>query len=199
MLKKWLKEYVQINKREILIIVGLIMLGAIMGCATYIFSTIEIKQAITSSVKDVFELCKGQRNIKVNIILSGIKINTVIITLLGAFSIMLGGKYLIYCLAFIKGAALSLYAIIIFNVFGGIWGIVMNLLLVVFVNIIYIPAFIYLMIVFLEVNFSVFKSKLNISIFKLLLATVLCYILMFCSVVIEQLAGGIALSIYNKI
>ena len=202
MLKKWLKEYITINKREILIVVGLLLLGIVIGVGTYIFSSNEMKNMAVTSAKSVLDISKDGTYVKTNIITNGIKTNIITIILLATLSVTLFGKYIIYCLTILKGAAITLYTIVIFNIFGAIWGVVVTLLLVVLVNIIYIPAFIYLVLSFLEVNFNIFRVKLNTkacSTYKLLLGVFVCAVLMFSSVIMEQVCSSIVLNIYNKI
>lgn len=201
MLKKWIKEYIAINKREILIVIGLLLLGIVIGIGAYVFSSSEIKQMAIESVKKVLDISKEETYVKTNIIKNGIKTNLITICLLAGLSVMLFGKYVIYGLTILKGAAISLYTIVIFNVFGPLLGIVVTLLLVILVNILYIPAFIYLVVTFLEVNFNVFKIKLNsngYNVYKLLLAVFVGSILMFSSVIVEQIVSSIVLNIYNK-
>ena len=201
MLKKWIKEYIAINKREILIVIGLLLLGIVIGIGAYVFSSSEIKQMAIESVKKVSDISKEETYVKTNIIKNGIKTNLITICLLAGLSVMLFGKYVIYGLTILKGAAISLYTIVIFNVFGPLLGIVVTLLLVILVNILYIPAFIYLVVTFLEVNFNVFKIKLNsngYNVYKLLLAVFVGSILMFSSVIVEQIVSSIVLNIYNK-
>lgn len=201
MLKKWIKEYVELNKREILIVVGLLLLGVIIGIGAYVFSSAEIKGMAIESIKQVLDISKQETYVKTNIIKNGIKTNLITICLLTVFSVMLFGKYIIYALTILKGAAISLYTIVIFNVFGPLWGVIVTLLLVILVNMLYIPSFIYLVLAFLEVNFNVFKMRISAkeaSMYKLLLGIFICFVLMFSSVIIEQISSGIVLNIYNK-
>ena len=202
MLKKWIKEYIAINKTEILIVIGLLLLGIVIGIGTYIFSSSEIKQIAIGSVKKVLDISKDETYVKTNIIKNGIKTNLITICLLAIVSVMLFGKYVIYVLTILKGSAISLYTIVIFNVFGPLWGVVVTLLLVILVNILYIPAYIYLVVTFLELNFNIFKTKLNIngySTYRPLLVVFVSSILMFSSVIVEQIASNIVLNIYNKL
>ena len=202
MLKKWIKEYIAINKTEILIVIGLLLLGIVIGIGTYIFSSSEIKQIAIGSVKKVLDISKDETYVKTNIIKNGIKTNLITICLLAILSVMLFGKYVIYVLTILKGSAISLYTIVIFNVFGPLWGVVVTLLLVILVNILYIPAYIYLVVTFLELNFNIFKTKLNIngySTYRPLLVVFVSSILMFSSVIVEQIASNIVLNIYNKL
>lgn len=201
MLGKWIKEYIAINKREILIVIGLLLLGFVIGIGAYVFSSSEIKQTAIESVKQVLDISKEDTYVKTNIIKNGIKNNLITVFLLAILSVMLFGKYVIYGLTILKGASISLYTIVIFNIFGSLWGILVTLLLVVLVNILYIPAFIYLVLAFLEVNFNVFKIKSSTreySVYKILLTIFIGSILMFSSVIVEQIASNVVLNIYNK-
>lgn len=203
MLKKWFKEYIEINKRDILIVLGLILLGIIIGVGVYIFASDAVKGLVVEGVKQVFDISKSETYVKTNIIENGMKADMLLIFILAILSVTLFGKWIIYLIIILKGAALSLYTILLFNVFGPLWGIVTTLLLVVLVNILYLPALIYLVVTFLEINFNVFKARLNSlnvsTTYKVLLVIFLSFIIMFSSIVVEQIASGIVLKIYNKI
>lgn len=203
MLKKWFKEYIEINKRDILIVVGLLLLGVIIGVGTYMFASDSVKMFVAGNVKEVFDISKSETYIKTNIIVNGIKSDIILILILAVLSVTLFGKWIIYLIMIVKGASLSLYTILLFNIFGPFWGLAATLLLVALVNILYIPALIYLVVSFLEVNFNVFKvrlSGLNMSIiYKVLLIILLSFTVMFSSVIVEQIAGSMVLNIYNRI
>jgi len=203
MLKKWISEYIEINKRDILIVVGLILLGVIIGIGAYIFSSSEIKELAVASAKEVFDISKSETYVKTNIIINGVKSDILLILILGILSVTLFGRWIIYVIVLLKGAALSMYTILLFNIFGPWWGIVTTILLIVLVNILYIPAFIYLVVSFLEVNFNVFKARLsNMNIagtYKVFLVIFLSFVIMFSSIIVEQIASSVVLNIYNKI
>lgn len=203
MLKKWIKEYIEINKREILLVISMLLLGVIIGVGAYIFASAQVKALAISSVKEVFDISKAETYVSTNIILNGIKADVILITILAMLSVTLFGRWVIYLIMILKGAALSVYTILLFNVFGPLWGIVTFILLVLLVNILYIPALIYLTVSFLEVNFNIFKARLNnvnvTGIYKLLLTIIVSFIVMFSSIVVEQVTSSIVLSIYTKI
>lgn len=203
MLKKWLKEYIQINKREILIVVGLLLLGIIIGVGVYIFSTNQLKELAITNIKGVLDISKSDTYVKANIIANGIKANLLLILVLSILSVTLFGKLGIYIILLLKGASLSLYTIFLFNIFGVFWGAITTFLLVVLVNILYIPALIYLVVSFLELNFNVFKTRINninLSLtYKILLIVFVAFVIMFSSIVLEQIASNVVLNIYNRI
>lgn len=203
MLKKWFKEYVEINKREILTIVCLMLLGVIIGAGAYIFAGSAIKDLAISSVKEVFDISKSETYVSTNIILNGIKSDVILILILAMLSVTLFGRWIIYLIMILKGAALSVYTIILFNVFGPLWGIITFILLVLLVNILYLPALIYLTVSFLEINFNIFKAKfsnMNVTgMYKVLITIILSFVVMFSSIIVEQLVSSIALNIYTQI
>ena len=203
MLKRWFKEYIEINKRDILIVISFILLGIIIGIGAYIFASDAVKELAVASVKEVFDISKSETYVKTNIIVNGIKADILLILILAILSVTLFGKWIIYIIMILKGAALSVYTILLFNIFGPLWGIVTTLILVILVNILYLPALIYLVVSFLEVNFNVFKARLNslnvASIYKVLLVIFLSFVIMFSSIVVEQIASSIVLNIYAKI
>lgn len=203
MLKKWIKQYINTNKQEILKLVSLILIGVIIGIGIYIFTGAEVKDLATSSVKKVLEISKSESYVKTNIIANGVRTNLLLIVLIALLSVTLFGKWIIYGLVVLKGLALSLYSILLFKVFGFWWGIIAILILVIFVNIIYIPALIYIVICFLEVHFNIFKIKTNslqiVNIYKIMFVVIITFLLMFSSIIVEQIGSSVVLSIYKQI
>lgn len=203
MLKKWIREYVEINKREIVIIIFMLLLGIVIGVGSYIFASDSVKSLTISNAKEVFDISKSETYVSTNIILNGIKADIILIITLAIFSVTLFGRYIIYLIMMLKGAAVCIYTILLFNIFGPLWGIVVFSLLVLVVNILYIPALIYLTVSFLELNFNIFKTRFStsniIGTYKLVFKIIVSFVVMFSSIVVEQLVSSIALSIYTKL
>ena len=180
-----------------------ILIGIIIGIGVYLFLSDPVKELAITSVKEVFEISRTEEYVKTNVIFNGIKADLVLVVVLAIFSVMLIGKWLIYAAMMLKGIALSLYTILLFNIFGPLWGMLTVLLLVILVNIIYIPALVYLVVRFLEINFGLFKTRINgltVSSFSKIIMTVLIsFTLMFSSIVVEQIASSIVLNIYSKL
>lgn len=202
MLKRVLKEYIKQNYTDIITVVWLLIIGVLIGIGIWMFIDADIKEVFTTSVKEVLDISKSETYIKTNIILNGISKEIIMIIILIILSLTLFGKWLIYFLTVLKGVAITIYSAIIFNTFGFGWGILVELLLVVLVNMIYIPAFIYLVITFLELNFNLFKAKINnlsgLKIASLFIKVCMCFLVMFSSIVLEQIASNIVLKIYTK-
>lgn len=203
MLKKWFKEYYISNKQDILIVLSFILIGILIGCGIYIFSSNAVKQLAISEVREVFEISKSETYIKTNIILNGIKADVILICILSFLMLTLFGKYLIYFVMILKGVSISLYAIMLFKIFGPLLGSLVVFMLVIVVNLIYLPALIYITVTFLEVNFNLFKAKINninaLEITRIILAIAFSFIVMFSSVVVEQILSSVVLNIYGKI
>jgi len=203
MFKKYIKEYIEINKREILVVIILLLLGIIIGIGVYTFSSSTIKNVAVSSAKEVLNISKTEMYLKTNIMANGIKTNIMLVMFLGLLSVTLIGKWLIYLLVIIKGFALSFYSAILFSIFGPWWGMLTVFLIVVLVNIIYLPAFIYLIISFLDVNFNIFKVRINnpqtVKTYKIIFILLFCFAIIFSSLVVENIMSSIILNIYSKI
>lgn len=198
-----MKEYITNNKYDILLISILIAIGITVGIMVYIFLNNEIKELVLVNAKKVFDISKEDTYISANIILNGLKSNIILITILLIFSVTLFGKWAIYLILISKGIAIGIYTGVLFNIFGFWWGIIVFILLVVVVNMLYIPALIYLTAMLLGLNFDIFKSRrdciniLNIS--KVLIVTLTSFFIIFSSIVVEQVASNIVLNIYTKL
>lgn len=201
--KKWLKEYFLNNKQDILMVVSLILIGIIIGAVVYIFSGNEVKAVAINCVKEVFEISKSETYVKTNIVVNGIKADIILIFVLFFFTLTLFGKYLIYFIMLLKGVAISIYTAILINIFGVLWGSLVVFMLVILVNILYLPALIYITVAFLEINFNLFKARINslnaLNITKVILAVIAGFMVMFSSTVVEQIVSSIVLNIYGKI
>ena len=167
------------------------------------FAPYEIKELAKTSVKDVFDISKEETYVKTNVILNGIKADVILILILAILSVTLFGRVGIYAIVFLKGISYSLYTILLFKIFGPLWGIIVSFLLVILINMIYIPALIFVVVTFLEINFNLFKVKIqsfNVSmIYKAIFSIIMGFILMFSSVVLEQVLSTVVLNIYSKL
>ena len=125
------------------------------------FAPYEIKELAKTSVKDVFDISKEETYVKTNVILNGIKADVILILILAILSVTLFGRVGIDAIVFLKGISYSLYTILLFKIFGPLWGIIVSFLLVILINMIYIPALIFVVVTFLEINFNLFKVKIQ--------------------------------------
>ena len=203
MIKRWLTNYIRENKKDIFVISMLILIGVCIGIVAYVFSSSDIKNEFITSARQVFEISKSETYVKTNILLNGIKADIILIAIMLILSITLFGKIGIYLILILKGVSISFYALILTNIFGILWGIPVILMLIVLVNLIYIPALIYVSVSMLEVNFNIFNVKLKqsnmIIVCDLIKGIMLACVLMFSSLVLEQMLSFVVLKIYLRV
>ncbi len=203
MLKKWIKDYILKNKYDLSILLVMLIVGGIVGIGVYAFSDVGIKEGIIKEATEVFKLSSSKEYLETNVVRNGIKTNIILICILAISGVTLFGRYIIEMMTIIKGAMLSIYAAILFNVFGFGYGMLVVLLLVFLVNIIYLPAYVFLSVLFMEIHFNIFKTKINgitgLEILGYLTKTVIGYIILFSSVIMEQVASLVALKLFLKL
>lgn len=203
MLKKWLKEYINRNIYDILIVLIMLVIGIVVGVGIYMFASNDSKELLITSARSIFELSKNEAYIKTNIILNGLEMNVLLLAVLLVSSMTLFGKYLIQFIVILKGMAISVYTIVLFKIFGLGYGILSVALLILLVNLIYLPAFIYLAVTFLEINFNIFKTKIaNVSMLEKLgiLGKIgVAFTVIFSSIVVEQIASSVVLTMFLKV
>ncbi|MDD2627614.1 MAG: stage II sporulation protein M [Clostridia bacterium] len=160
MFKRWLKRYINEKRKIIIILLVSIIAGIIAGVLLYNFSVKEEKTILREQIIGVMQ-SYGKEVIKTNVIYNGIKNNVGYILMLFIFSIMMFGNFLICFWFAIKGIAIGIYISILFGMFGPWWGILITVMLVILVNIVYLPAMIYIGTTFIDYNSSVFDKEKN--------------------------------------
>ena len=191
MIKKWFKQFVLENKYDICTVAMLLIIGFVCGIGIYFIVNDNTTNDILNTVKDVFDLSAGEKIVKSNVITNSLKINLVLILALLFFSITLIGKWCIY------------FTCILFAIFGFWWGIVATLLLVVLINVIYIPTYIYISTTLLAFNFELFNTKKDTTnlycVTKTLTKLVAAFAFIFSSSILEQVLTNVVFKIYEKI
>lgn len=200
--KRWLKKYINDNNKIIVILLISIIAGIIAGVVLYNFSVKEERITLKEQIVGVMQN-HGKEVIKTKVIYNGIKNNVGYILMLFIFSIMLFGNFLICFLFAIKGIAIGIYMAILFGIFGPWWGILVIIMLVILVNIVYLPAMIYIGTTFVDYNNSVFdkeKSKFkNCTLSGTLLKTMFGIGIILSSIILEQLMSNWVVKIYMSI
>lgn len=203
MLKKWIKDYILKNKYDLSILLVVLIVGVLVGIGIYVFSDASVKEEVILKATEVFKLSSSKEYIETNVIANGIKTNILTICILALASVTLFGRYVIEMMTLLKGAMLSIYAAILFNVFGIGYGIISTFLLVILVNLIYIPAYLFLSLLFLEIHFNVFKTKNTtmtlLDILNCLTKLLVSFIVMISSVTLEQVASLVVLKLFLKL
>lgn len=203
MIKKMINEYVLNNKYDIYILLSILLIGVFIGVLGFVFLNYELRTEFISEVKNVFDISKQEGFDGANVIIEGIKSNLLTVILLIFLSITLLCKAGIYLITLVKGISLGLYICSIFTIFGFLKGLLIFFLLVVLVNIIYIPAYIYISTKLMNFNFEIFKSKRDsinmLNILKIMILVTIGFFVMFSGTIFEQIFSKIAINIYNSI
>lgn len=197
------REYVYQNKKIVVGLLMCILIGVISGFIIYNFSGKEVKNILVNQMTESINLSKEGNFIKTDVIYNGIKNNITYIFFMFVFSIMLYGTVLIYFLYIIKGTAIGIYIGTLFGIFGPLWGLLVILILVVLVNIVYLPASIFIGTTFINYNLNVLEYKREIkkvdSISKVLFKVALGLMIIFSSIIVEQLMSNIVIKINDYI
>lgn len=199
MLKKLISEYVYQNKK---IVVGLfvcITIGVISGLAIYLLSNNNVKDRISSQMNESIKLSDNGEYIKTEIIYNGIRNNVVYILIMFGLSIMLYGSLFIYLLYVLKGISIGIYIATLFNIFGFWWGLLVIGLLVVLVNIVYLPAIVFVGAQLINYNLDIMEyrneSKKVINFSKVIFNILMGLLVIFSSIIVEQLMSNVAIKI----
>ncbi len=201
MLKKVLNEYVYQNKKIIIGIFVCILIGVLSGIVIYLLSGKEVKQNLTTQMTDSIKFSDNGEYIKTEIIYNGIRNNVIYILIMFGLSIMLYGSLVIYILYILKGISIGIYMATLFSIFGFWWGLLVFLLLVVLVNVVYLPAIVFIGVTLINYNLSVMeyrsevKNVINLS--KIVFNTCFGIIIIFSSIIVEQLMSNIVIKISN--
>jgi len=201
MLKKVLNEYVYQNKKIIIGLLVCILIGIISGLVIYAFSNKNIKYTLKEQMTEAINVSDNGEYIKTEMIYSGIRNNLVYILIMFALSIMLYGSLLIYFLYIIKGISIGIYISTLFGIFGFWWGILVALLLVILVNVVYLPAITFIGVTLINYNLDIMEyrkeAKKVVNFSKIIFYVCFGLIIIFSSIIIEQLMSNIVIKISN--
>ena len=199
MLKKLINEYVYKNKKIVIGLFVCITIGIISGLAIYLLSSGDIKDNLSNQMTDAIEVSDNAEYIKTEIIYNGIRNNVIFILIMFGLSIMLYGSLLIYFLYILKGISIGIYIATLFSIFGFWWGILVILLLVVLVNIVYLPAIAFIGVTLINYNLNImeYRNESNkvINFSKVIFNTSVGLLVVFSSIIVEQLMSNIVIKI----
>lgn len=201
MLKKLLKEYLVQNKKIVLGLFLCLAVGILSGIIIYNFSSKEVKSILTSQMVEAIKLSDNGEFIKTDVIYNGVRNNIAYIFLMFVFSIMLYGTVFIYLLYIVKGLSIGIYIGTLFGIFGLWWGMLAFLLMVILINMVYLPALSFVGITLISYNLDIMEYRRetkNISTFSKVLVKVLFgLMIIFSSIIIEQLMSNVIIKINN--
>lgn len=201
MLKKLLKEYLVQNRKIVLGLFLCLAVGILSGIIIYNFSSKEVKSILTSQMVEAIKLSDNGEFIKTDVIHNGVRNNVAYIFLMFVFSIMLYGTVFIYLLYIIKGLSIGIYIGTLFGIFGFWWGMLVFLLMVILINMVYLPALSFIGITLISYNLDIMEYRReikNITTFSKVVVKVLFgLMIIFSSIIIEQLMSNVIIKINN--
>lgn len=199
MLKKIISEYVYQNKKIVMGLFVCMIIGIISGLAIYLLSNNDVKDKLSNQMLDAIELSDNGEYIKTDIIYNGIRNNVIYILIMFALSIMLYGSLLIYFLYILKGISIGIYVSTLFSIFGLWWGLLVILLLVVLVNVVYLPAIAFVGVTLINYNLDIMEyrneSRNVINFSKVIFNIGIGLLIIFSSIIVEQLMSNIVIKI----
>lgn len=184
-----IKEYVNDNFKSIVVLLFCIIIGLVVGIFIYQLTSEDIKLELTQTLTQTLEKTKKENFQGINIIKNGMISNIILIVIIYFSSITLISFGIVSGVNLFKGFAIGLYIPTLFQVFGFGNGILALFLLVIIPNIIYIPAFIYISVNCLKLNYNILDKNIsnNISlIFKEGCKLIMGFSVIALSVIIEQ-------------
>lgn len=201
MLKKLLKEYLVQNRKIVLVLFLCLVVGILSGIIIYNFSSKEVKSILTSQMTEAIKLSDNGEFIKTDVIYNGVRNNVAYIFLMFVFSIMLYGTVFIYLLYIIKGLSIGIYIGTLFGIFGFWWGMLVFLLMVILINMVYLPALSFIGVTLISYNLDIMEYRRetkNITTFSKVVVKVLFgLMIIFSSIIIEQLMSNVIIKINN--
>lgn len=184
-----IKEYVNDNFKSIVVLLFCIIIGLVVGIVIYQLASEDIKLELTKTLNQTLEETKKENFQGINVIKNGMISNIILIAIIYFSSITLISFGIVSGVNLFKGVAIGLYIPTLFQVFGFGNGILALFLLVIVPNIIYIPAFIYISVNSLKLNYNILDKNIsnNISlIFKEGCKLIMGFSVIALSVIIEQ-------------
>ena len=201
MIKKLLKEYLVQNRKIVLVLFLCLVVGILSGIIIYNFSSKEVKSILTSQMTEAIKLSDNGEFIKTDVIYNGVRNNVAYIFLMFVFSIMLYGTVFIYLLYIIKGLSIGIYIGTLFGIFGFWWGMLVFLLMVILINMVYLPALSFIGVTLISYNLDIMEYRRetkNITTFSKVVVKVLFgLMIIFSSIIIEQLMSNVIIKINN--
>lgn len=201
--KKKILNYIEKNRKVIIVIIFCLFIGFCSGIVGYLFIDKSVSLEINSYVKSTFDLSNEVGYEKINVILNGIKSNLLFVAVLSLASITIIGLPIIYIMYIVKGMAIGIYVCVLFNIFNFWNAVLCALMLVIIVNIVYIPA-----IVYIGVNLLRFNNKLieNIREGKIIQRGIIesvklffGFLIIFSSIILEDIFSKIIVKIYQNL
>lgn len=188
-MKKYLKNYIDNNLKNIFTIFSFIIIGLVLGIFIFNISNESDKIDIVESAKKILDISKSENFEGINIIFNSLKSNILIITIVYFAALTLIPQILINLISMIKGISLGIYIPVLFNIFGINNGILVLLILIIIPNLIYILAYIFLCNNSILIHRNIIEEGIKFSTFCFEIVKVVITIsLMLVAVILEQIS-----------
>lgn len=201
-MKAYIGKYISDNKKSISILLMCLVVGLVAGLMVFQFLNEGTRNELVNSIHKTLDLTKQEGFEGINVIKNGLFSNFLMLVLLYLSAITLIAPGLVCIIDGLKGFTLGLYISSIFQVFGVGNGILVTLLLVVLVNIVYLPAFLYLCCNAIHFHYSLTEGSHNQSKLGVMLKegyfALLGFSVMFLSVIMEQFLSLAVICIYQN-
>lgn len=195
---EYIKRYIEENFKNIVALLGFIVIGIIFGLIFYQFLPSGTKEELVNTLRTTLDLSKNENFESINVIKNGVISNSILVLVIYIATLTLIAPAVISTTCVFKGFSIGLYIPTLFQVFGFGNGILSLILLVILPYIIYIPAFVFLAVNSINFHFNLVNS--NINRFKLVISEVYKLILgisiIVLSVIVEQLLSFLVIKIY---
>lgn len=201
MFKRYIHKYIKENRNEIFIIAIMLIVGIISGIIMFALIKNESIYILIESMNETLSLSTNKSFVKMSIVLNAAKNNALLIVVMLFLSITLIGRGCIYAITLLKGIILGIYTCILLQIFGIGYGALVVLMQVILVNVIYIPAYIYLAVELILFNLDLFKIRTSgINLYTKLATKIgAVFVVMFSSSIIEEIFTNISLNLYSKL
>ena len=143
-LKEQVKKYVLKNRKNLVVLLTVYVIGIIIGLALYILVQSESKNEIVSSIEQTISMTYDGSFTGVNILKNGLQTNIICILVILFSSFTIITFVVVSAVTMLKGISLSMYICLLFKVFGFVKGIIAMLGMAIVPNIIITAAYIYL-------------------------------------------------------
>lgn len=194
----YIKRYIEENFKNIVVLLGFLVIGIIFGLIFYQFLPPGTKEELVNTLRTTLDLCKNENFENINVIKNGVMSNSILVLVIYTSAITLVAPAVICITCVFKGFSIGLYIPTLFEVLGFGKGILSLFLLVIIPNIIYIPAFVYLAVNSINFHFNLVNS--NINRFKLVISEgcklILGISIIVLSVIVEQLLSFVVIKMY---
>ena len=172
------------------------MVGLVVGIGTYYLIESPVRVQMIEEAKTILNLASNENFGGINMIKNGLMTNFFLILLIYFAAFTFIPYILIHVITFVKGAMLGSYIPLLFTLFGTGKGLLAVALFSILPNMIYVLAYLYLCNNSLLFH-HVIKEGMKVSdLFMEIIKIVIAFSFILISIIIEQMASYLLISMY---